>query len=106
MSLAFDICLGSLPLSMQGIEVLLQAVLGGLPCIDRAAKEFPFINCHRRSAPPVALCASQKSEAHSTLCNDARYGRQALVGLAVPEEAVLRDRYVVRCPVQFPHQDG
>ena len=44
--LAFDIGLGSLALGIERVEVLLQAVLGGFPRVDGAAKHLAFISSH------------------------------------------------------------
>src|SRR4030088_365769 len=50
--LALDVSLGSLALSIKGVEVLFEAVLGGLAGIDRAAKGLAFVSCH---CPPLMM---------------------------------------------------
>jgi cytoskeletal protein CcmA (bactofilin family) len=58
-----------LPLGMERVEGLFQAVLGRFPGIDGATKHFPLVSS-RGGSPVVcpSLRASQKSEARSTSC--------------------------------------
>ena len=64
--LALDIGLAGLPLGVQRIELLLQAMLGGFAGVDRAAQRFG-LTCHRR--PPWSVpAAARRTGARSIWC--------------------------------------
>ena len=69
MRLAADIGLRGIVLGIERVEVLFEAMLGGLARIDGAAKNLPFVNCHHAALMFwFSHRASRKSAAHSTSC--------------------------------------
>src|SRR5262245_57164625 len=69
MGLALDVGLCRLALGIERVKVLFEAMLGGLPGIDGATKDFPLVRRHGLS--PVS-CRSprafQKTGVHSSSC--------------------------------------
>ena len=65
-SLAFDVGLAGFALGVERVELLLQALLGGLAGVDRAAKNLTFVRCHH--ALPMSSAsgrAARRSAARS-----------------------------------------
>ena len=91
--LAGDVGEPGLALGVEAVELLLQALLGGLPGVDRAAELAGGPRAH--AAAPMALHAKEGEPVPAGAGDRARDRAQALVPAPLPLEAVGEHRDLV-----------
>ena len=104
MGLAADIGFRRLVLGVEGVELLVEPVLGRDPGIDRAADPLGVWPSCR-----LLRAAAQAEEARAGPAG-AGHGKgdlgQAAIGRAVPGKALVEDHDALGLAVPLPHQDG
>ena len=120
MGLALDIGLGCLALVVEGVKILVEAMIGRDPGVDGAAQPLDSSLCpercrtHRHPSfvrphvhPRVSsLGLAQAKEARSVPArarDGTRHLRQAFVGAAVPGKAILQHHDAVKRALPFAH---
>ena len=106
MGLALDVGLGGLALVVEGVELLLQPVLGRDPGVDGAAQAWRLHG--ERSVLPSRSPRSRRPKKRGPFQLRARDGaghlREAVVGLPVPGKALLQHHHAMEHPVPFAHE--
>jgi hypothetical protein len=102
MGLTADVGFRRLVLGVEGVELLVEPVLGRDPGIDRTADPLG-----RFDRQPVSPCAGRRSEAGPAGAGHGeRDLRQAAIGGAVPGKALVQDHDALGLAVPLAHQDG